>query len=84
MRVRRGEGRGGKGQGQGQGQGRDREGQRARREEFERWQEERKVEWAREDVLGRLNIVGLQVPHRMLRLDEESREEADSGDEPSL
>ena len=74
MRVRRGEG--------GKGQGRDREGQRARREEFERWQEEREVEWAREDVLGRLDVVGLQVLDRMLRLDEESRdEEGDSGDD---
>jgi len=73
MRLRRGEG--------GKGQERDREGQRARREAFERWQGEREVEWAREDVLGRLDVVGLQVLDRMLRLDEESRKEADSGDE---
>jgi hypothetical protein len=32
-------------------------------------------------VLGRFDIVGLQVLDRMLRLEEESREEADSGDE---
>ena len=80
VRVRRGEG--------GKGQERDREGQRARREAFERWQEGREVEWAKEDVLGRLDVVGLQVLDRMLRLDEENRD-ADSGDgleenEPSI
>jgi len=74
MRVRRGEGV--------KEQERDRDGQRARREAFERWQGEREVEWAREDVLGRLDAVGLQVLDRMLRLDEEEiREGADSGDD---
>jgi hypothetical protein len=53
-----------------------------RREAFELWRTEREVVWAREDVPGRLNRVGLQVLDRMLRLDEESRAEAaDSGDE---
>jgi len=75
MRVRRGEGAA-------RGVARDREGQDTRREAFERWRAEREVVWAREDVLGRLDRVGLQVLDRMLRLDEESRAEAaDSGDE---
>ncbi|KAH9971645.1 hypothetical protein BJV74DRAFT_889311 [Russula compacta] len=73
MRVRRGEGT--------MGPRRDREGQEARKEEFERWRGEREVEWAREDVLARLDAVRLQVLDRMLRLDEEGRtEEAGSGD----
>jgi hypothetical protein len=60
---------------------RDWEGQRARREVFEHWRAEREIEWAREDVLARLDITGLQVLDRMLRLDEERRTEASSGDE---
>jgi hypothetical protein len=77
MRVRRGEGLA-------KSFERDREGQSARKEAFERWREERDVEWAREDVLGRLDGVALQVLDRMLRLDEENKEEADdagSGDD---
>jgi hypothetical protein len=65
MRVPRGEG--------GKGHERDREGQRARREEFEQLRAEREVEWAREDALARLDIVGLQVLDRMLRADEERK-----------
>jgi hypothetical protein len=63
MRVRRGEGAA-------REVARDREGQDARREAFERWRAEREVVWAMEDVLGRLDRVGLQVLDRMLRLDE--------------
>ena len=73
MRMRRREG--------GTALDRDREGQLARKEMFEEWREEREIEWAREDVLARLEIFELQVLDRMLRLDEESRVEASSGDE---
>ncbi|KAI0290354.1 hypothetical protein BC826DRAFT_1187348 [Russula brevipes] len=75
MRVRRGEG------GEGKGVARDREGQDARRAAFERWRGERELGWAREDVLARLDVVGLQVLDRILRLDEERRVEGGSGDE---
>jgi len=71
MRVRRGQGT--------KGSERDREGQKARLEAFEQWRGERKVEWAREDALGRLDGAMLQVLDRMLRMDEESRGEADAG-----
>jgi len=43
--------------------------------------EERGIEWAQEDVITRLDAVGLQVLDRMLRQDEERRAEAGSGDE---
>lgn len=71
MRARRGQGL--------KGSERDREGQKARLEAFEKWRGEREVEWAREDALGRLDGVMLQVLDRMLRVDGESRGEADAG-----
>ena len=46
----------------------DRESQDACREAFERWCREHEVVWAREDKLGRLGGVGLQVLDRMLRI----------------
>ena len=70
MRVPRGEGR--------KGRERDREGQLARKEEFERLRAEREFEWARGDVLARLDVVALQVLDRMLRVDEERRVKAGS------
>ena len=76
IRVRRGEG--------GKGHERDREGQRARREEFEQLRAEHEVEWAREDALARLDIVGLQVLDRMLRADEEKKMKTGSGVEDTI
>ena len=73
MRMRRREG--------GTALDRDREGQLARKEVFEQWRAEREIEWAREDVLARLDSPELQVLDRMLRLDEERRVVASSGDE---
>ena len=70
MRVCRGEA--------GKGHKRDREGQLARKEEFERLRAEREIEWAREDTLARLDVVGLQVLDRMLRVDEERKVKAGS------
>jgi hypothetical protein len=75
MRLRRGEG------GKGKSLARDREGQEARRAAFEQWRGEHELGWAREDVLARLDVVGLQVLDRILRLDEERRAEGGSGDE---
>ncbi len=70
------------GEGAARGVAYDREGQHAWREAFEQWHAEHEVVWAREDVLGCLDRVGLQVLDQMLRLNEESgREAADSGDE---
>jgi hypothetical protein len=73
MRVRSGEDK--------KGHERDRKGQLARREEFERLRAEHEIEWAREDVLARLDVVALQVLDRMLRVDEEKRVKDDSDDE---
>jgi hypothetical protein len=55
------------------GQKRDREGERERRVTFERWRAERRGEWDKEDVLGRLDAARLMVMDRVLRLDEERR-----------
>jgi hypothetical protein len=67
MRARRGEGQ--------VGQMRDRERQRERKEAFERWLAGREVEWRKEDLLERLDAARLIVMDRVLRLDEETREE---------
>jgi len=71
-------GRSGKGQTGREGD-EDGEGQSVRKEAYERWRGERDVEWAREDFVGRLDAIGLQVLDRVLRRDEERRAEAGSG-----
>jgi len=55
---------------------RDREGQDARREALGGGARSARSCWAREDVFGRLDGIGLQVLDRMLRLDEERGVEA--------
>ncbi|TBU29959.1 hypothetical protein BD311DRAFT_755524 [Dichomitus squalens] len=52
---------------------RDRVGEKARREQFERWLAQKKSEWEREDMLSSLNRVGLATLDRMLRDEEEGR-----------
>jgi len=59
----------------------DRDGQSVGKAAYELLRGERDVEWGWEDVITRLDAVGLQVLDRVLRQDEERRAEAGSGDE---
>ncbi|KAI0720591.1 hypothetical protein C8T65DRAFT_567358 [Cerioporus squamosus] len=54
-------------------QTRDREGEKARREEFERWLVQRRKEWEGDDMLLSLDKADLTTLDRMLREDEEGR-----------
>ncbi|RDX53419.1 hypothetical protein OH76DRAFT_1462287 [Lentinus brumalis] len=54
-------------------QERDREGEKARREEFDRWLVQRRKEWEGDDMLLSLDKADLTTLDRMLREDEEGR-----------